>query len=219
MFNILIFGPPGSGKGTCCSLISKKYGFFHFVMSYFLNLEIDNRTEIGDRIRSIIENGNLISNELLMEIFSTNFTKITSNNSKFVFDGIPRTIEQAKFLDNFLIINFNSKIDLVIVIDVEKNTLLERISSRMICSSCKYSFTSKEYECDNCKVELIKRSDDNKDIFEKRIEIYNNTFREIIDYYENSGRKVTHIDGNPDVSTVSGDIFNEIEKILQEKSE
>ena len=128
--NLVIFGPPGAGKGTQSKFIVNKYDLYQLSTGDLLRNEINNKTQLGLKISSIINSGELVSNEIVGNLIE----KFVSNNTyknKIIFDGYPRTIEQAKNLD-YLLKKYDQKIDMVLKLSVKKETVIKRILENKI---------------------------------------------------------------------------------------
>ena len=159
--NIVIFGPPGAGKGTQSKFIVNKYSLYQLSTGDLLRKEIKNKTELGLKISSIMNVGELVSDDIVSKLIE----KFVSNNdykNKIIFDGYPRNIEQAKKLDKILN-NHGQKIDIVLKLSVKLETVKKRILERQ----------SQE-----------KREDDNEEIAIKRYKTYENASLPVIDYYK-----------------------------------
>ena len=159
--NLVIFGPPGAGKGTQSKFIAEKFNLFQLSTGEFLRKEISNNTPIGKKISSIINEGNLVSDQIVSDLIE----KIISNKdykNRIIFDGYPRNLNQAKNLDN-LLKKYKQKIDIVLKLSVSLQTIKKRILERR----------SQE-----------KRPDDNEEIAAKRYETYEKSTEPIIEYYK-----------------------------------
>ena len=187
--NIVIFGPPGAGKGTQSNLIVKKFKLFQLSTGEILRKEIKDNTDLGQRISSIIQLGNLVSDEIvgnLIEKYISN--KIYKN--KLIFDGYPRNLTQAKNLNDLLKAN-DQKVDLVLKLTVSLETIKKRILER------------KSQE---------NRKDDSQEIAIKRYEIYEKTIKPVINFYTESGLLNT-VNGEGTISEINSEISAIIEAI------
>ena len=187
--NIVIFGPPGAGKGTQSNLISKKFKVYQLSTGELLRKEIKDNTELGKKISSIINEGNLVSDEIvgnLIEKYITN--SIFKNN--LIFDGYPRNLSQARHLDLLLKKN-DQKIDIVLRLTVSLDTIKKRIFERK---------------------NLEKRSDDSEKIAIKRFETYEENIKPVINFYKQSNL-LKVINGEGSISKISSEISGLIEGI------
>jgi len=175
--NIILFGPPGAGKGTQAKMLCEKYNLLHLSTGEILRNEIEQNSELGKSVKCIIESGKLVSDEIIIEILNLSISNNTKGNfSGYLFDGFPRNINQANLLDSLKI-----KIDFVLLIEVDESILLQRIITR------------KESEG---------RSDDNKEIHASRIEIYLQETEPLIERYSSS-HVVKRIDGLGEINEVN----------------
>ena len=210
--NIVLFGPPGAGKGTQSENLAKDLNLFKVSTGDLLREEVKNKSSLGIKIKNIIDNGLLVSDDIIDNLIE----KILSNKNycnKLIFDGYPRNLNQAKHLD-LLIKKHNQRISCVLSLKIEKDIIIKRILGRIICSKCKLTFneyfyppTKKNHKC-NLKF-LTKRSDDNKQTVENRLETYNKKSLQVLDYYQNQ-KLLYEIDGMGDISN----IYKEIRQII-----
>ena len=187
--NIVIFGPPGAGKGTQSNLIVKKFNLYQLSTGELLRQEIKGKTNLGDQISSIMNTGNLVSDHIV----GTLIEKYISNKiykSRLIFDGYPRNLAQAKNLEN-LLKKYDQKIDIVLKLSVNLETIKKRISERKV---------------------LEKRSDDNEEIAIKRFETYENNIKPVIDFYKQS-KLLRVVNGEATISEISDEISGLIESI------
>ena len=183
--NIILFGPPGAGKGTQAKMLCEKYNLLHLSTGEILRNEIEQNSELGKSVKCIIESGKLVSDEIIIEILNLSISNNTKGNfSGYLFDGFPRNINQANLLDSLKI-----KIDFVLLIEVDESILLQRIITR------------KESEG---------RSDDNKEIHASRIEIYLQETEPLIERYSSS-HVVKRIDGVGEINEVNQRINTALE--------
>lgn len=209
MLRTILLGPPGAGKGTQAVKIVEKYNIPHISTGDIFRENIKNKTELGNRAKAYMDRGELVPDELVVEIATDRLTKDDCKNG-FLLDGFPRTIFQAEKLDEFLT-KRGEKIDKVINIDVEKDALVKRITGRRVCKSCGASYhvvnipPKKEGVCDLCSGELIQRADDTEETVLNRIDVYNKQTKPLVDYYGKAG-VIINIDGNKDLDDVLADI-------------
>lgn len=187
MFNLILFGPPGSGKGTQSIKIAEKYGLEHISTGEIFRNEIRNKTEIGLRVKNIIESGELVTDELLLEILQNEMKK-DKNIKGFIFDGYPRTLVQAGHLDD-LMEEMNMKISYVISLDVYDDELISRLLLR-----------AKE----------TNRTDDTEEVIKQRLVVYNRQTKPLIDYYSKQGKLLT-IHGIGGIDDIFKSITSEID--------
>ena len=166
--NVVLLGPPGSGKGTQAKLLSERLGFFHFSTGDMLRANKENK-----EIKKYLDDGQLVPIEVILSLVNSS---LSGEQKDVIFDGLPRDLEQAALLDEYLS-NRGQKIDLVISLSIDEEEIKNRILSRSICTSCNSVYSNSGVEsktdCLNCGGKLVKRSDDNLDAIKKRMEVYN----------------------------------------------
>ena len=185
--NIVIFGPPGAGKGTQSNFIVKKFNFHQLSTGELLRKEIKDKTKLGKDIESIINSGNLVSDEIVSNLIE----KYISNNTymnRLIFDGYPRNLIQVKNLD-FLLKKYNQKIDIVLKLSVGLKTIKKRIFERKT---------------------LEQRKDDNENIAVKRYEMYEKNIEPVIEFYKQS-KLLTVVNGEKPITEISDEISGLIE--------
>ena len=187
--NIIIFGPPGAGKGTQSKFIEKKYNLFQLSTGELLRNEIKNKTQLGLEISSIINSGDLVSDEIVSKLIEK-YISDQKNKQRLIFDGYPRNIDQAKNLDN-LLKKYNQKIDIVLKLSVSLETVKKRILERQ----------SQE-----------KRSDDNELTAIKRFKTYEQSSQPVLDYYKESNL-LKVINGEATIPEINIEISGLIESI------
>ena len=187
--NIVIFGPPGAGKGTQSNFIVKKFNLHQLSTGELLRNEIKNQTELGKQISSIINSGNLVSDEIVGNLIEKYISNKNYKN-RLIFDGYPRNLIQAKNLDN-LLKKYNQKIDIALKLSVSLETIKKRILERK---------------------NLEKRADDNEKIAIKRYETYENNIKPVIDFYKQSNL-LKVVNGEASISEISNEISGLIEGI------
>jgi len=193
---LIIFGPPGSGKGTYSSLLKEKFGLEKISTGDIFREEVKKGSKLGKKVESYLKEGKLVPDEIVIEVVKERI----KNLENFILDGFPRTVKQAQALEKF------SKIDAIIEIKVHKEILIEKISARRICSNPKcdgnYNIADihkvidgieyilppllpkNDMKCDKCGSPLIQRDDDKPEIIEKRLEIYEEQSKPVLEYYK-----------------------------------
>lgn len=212
--NLLIMGPPGAGKGTQAVLIEKEFDLVHISTGEMFRKAYDEKLELGILGYKYISKGELVPDEITLELVEETL-KSLSTEKGFILDGFPRTIFQAEKLTKILT-RHSIKIDAVININVNYESLIERISGRRICKNCQtaYHIQTKKPKidgiCDLCGGELIQRKDDTLEAVTRRFEIYNQTSKPILEYYQNQNL-LLNINGEGNIE----DIFLEIKTKLE----
>ena len=211
--NIVLFGPPGAGKGTQAENLVNEFNFFRISTGDLLRTEIENKTPLSSIIKDAIDKGLFVPDEIINEIIE----KILSNKKYFnrlIFDGYPRNLNQGNYLD-LLIKKYNQKISCVLSLKVDQDVIIKRIIGRQVCSRCKSTFneffnpaTKTNHSCDSKF--LKKRSDDNEDTIKNRINTYEEETIPVLGYYKNQDL-LYEIDGMGKIST----IYKEIHRIIQ----
>ncbi len=187
--NIVIFGPPGAGKGTQSNLIVKNFKLHQLSTGELLRKEIREKTKLGNQISSIINSGNLVSDIIVGDLIEK-YVSDKSFKNRLIFDGYPRNLNQAKNL-NSILKNNDQKIDIVLKLSVSLQTIKKRISERKI---------------------LEKRLDDNETVAIKRYEMYEKNIKPVIDFYKHSNL-LKVVNGEATVSEISNEISGLIEGI------
>jgi adenylate kinase len=193
---LIIFGPPGSGKGTYSSRIKEKFGLVKVSTGDIFREEIKNQTELGKRIENFLKKGELVPDAIVIEVINQKLM----NLKDYILDGYPRTLEQAQALDKI------AKIDAIININANEEILVEKISSRRICSNpaCDGNYNvadirrtidgieyvlppllpKNDMRCDKCGSPLIQREDDKPDVIKERLKVYERQSKPVIEYYK-----------------------------------
>jgi adenylate kinase len=211
--NIILFGPPGAGKGTQAQHIVKKYNYFQLSTGDLLRNEIKNKTDLGLSIDEIISKGDFVSDEMVDKLLDSSIANLKFRD-RIVFDGYPRNIAQAENLD-VLLKKYNQSVNAIIFLIVNRDIIEKRIMGRMTCEKCNMTlnefFNKTEIELHPCgKDYLKKRKDDNYQTIMSRFDTYMNKTKPVLDYYS-SKREFHEIDGNLKIN----EIISKIEGILE----
>ena len=193
--NIILLGPPGAGKGTLANKIIEEKQAVQIATGDIFRYNISNETELGLKAKSFMDKGDLVPDELTIDLVWDAFDKHKDSSKEgkiILFDGFPRNIDQAKALDKGME-ERDQKIDHVVYFDVDEEILIQRITGRRVCTNCGATFhvtnnpPQKEGICDRCGSELIQRNDDNEETVKNRIDVYNAHTSVLIDYYKDKG--------------------------------
>ena len=206
--NIILFGPPGAGKGTQAQSIVKKHNYFQLSTGDLLRNEIKKKTDLGKEIEGIISKGNFASDEIVNKLLKNTILNLKFRD-RIIFDGYPRSIEQAKNLD--LILNeFDQKIDLIISLVVPREIIEKRIIGRVTCDKCNLTlnefFNKEEIDLHPCGKEyFIKRKDDNLETIMSRYDIYTKTTEPVINFLSKNSN-FHEIDGTLEIDEITAKI-------------
>ncbi len=210
--NIVIFGPPGAGKGTQADNLVKNHNLHKISTGDLLREEIKKKSELGNKINIIINKGSLVSDDIIDSLVE-NVISNTSYQNRMIFDGYPRNLNQAKKLD-FLLKKYNQKIFSVINLRVDNNVVSKRILGRLVCLKCGSVFNKffnpplkSNHKCDSKN--LVVRSDDNEETIKNRFITYDKETVPILNYYEKQNL-LTNVDGMNKID----EIYKEIRQIM-----
>ncbi|MDP6685787.1 MAG: adenylate kinase, partial [Candidatus Omnitrophota bacterium] len=204
----------GAGKGTQAVLLLQKLNYIHFATGDILRSNVKNKTVIGEKAKSFMEKGELVPDDIVIEMMLDRISASNKNDS-FILDGFPRTVYQAKKLDASLV-KLDLPIELVVYFKTSLETVLFRLTGRRICKNCNGNYhivnmpPKKEGVCDKCNGELYKRKDDNEEAIKKRLEVYNTQTKELIDYYK-AKNILKEISGDLE----AGKVYEELSGILK----
>jgi len=212
--NIIILGPPGSGKGTISKYLKRKYGIKHISTGDLFRNEIKSRSELGRRIKPIIEAGNFVEDEVVVWLVWKCLRDLKVQG--YILDGYPRNLYQAELLENMLKGN-GKKVDLVLYLDTKEKIIVERLSARRQCSQCARIHglnivPKKEGVCNDCGGKLFSRADDAPEVVRKRYKIYLNETKPLIKFY-----KTRRLLKKVNVSRELPVIYEDISKIVEKK--
>ena len=205
--NVVLFGAPGAGKGTLAGKIKKIIPIVHVSTGDLFRENVSNETEIGKRAKEYMDAGKLVPDEVVIDMVKDRIARSDVKENGFLLDGFPRTLAQAKSLNEV------ASLDRVLVIDIKKEELKDRILGRRTCSKCKEIYNvfnpelqpKKEGICDKCGGELTQRKDDNEVTFESRWDTYISQSEDVISYYEEKNI-VKHVDGSNTMGLTDEDL-------------
>jgi adenylate kinase len=208
---MVLLGPPGAGKGTQAKVLSVRLELPHISTGDLLRQNVKDATSLGKEAKDYMDKGLLVPDELVAKMLKERFLK-PDINSGFILDGYPRTLNQAKTLD-LLLKDVGSGIDAVIYLETSEAVVVQRLSGRLVCSSCGLNFHATNMPpkvkgvCDNCKGSLYQRSDDKEETVRKRLEVYNREVAALIEYYEKE-KKLYRISADLSAEIVLNEIID-----------
>lgn len=208
---IILLGPPGAGKGTQAAGIVEKYNIPHISTGDIFRKNIKEGTELGKKAKGFIDQGLLVPDELTVGLVTDRISQPDCKNG-FMLDGFPRNVAQAQHLDKYLK-EVGISLDKVVNIEVDKDILVGRAVGRRICKSCgatyhvEFNPPKVDGICDVCGGELYQRADDNEETVSKRIQVYLDETKPLVNYYSQEGI-IANINGQQSIDKVFADIVN-----------
>ncbi len=203
MLNLILLGAPGAGKGTQAERISQEQGIPQISTGAILRETIASGSELGQKVRSLVDAGELVPDEIVVEIVRQRITQPDCADG-FILDGFPRTIPQAQALDEMLQ-KMGISITKVISIEVKDEDIIRRMSGRRVCAKCGASYhiaykkPVQEGVCDKCGSSLSIRADDKPEVVADRLKVYHQQTAPLKDYYQQCG-KLTLVEGQEELS-------------------
>ncbi|MDQ7000776.1 MAG: adenylate kinase [Mariprofundus sp.] len=184
--NLILFGPPGVGKGTQGEKLASEYGLSHLAMGDILRAAVRDETEAGVQAKQFMDAGQLVPDAVVVAMIEERI--VGGDKSGFLLDGFPRNVAQAEALDAMLD-KHGLSIDRIVFMDAPEENLLKRLCGRMICRACGFGF-HRQYSpplksgcCDRCGGELYQRDDDREDVISHRLEVYREQTAPLLDFY------------------------------------
>jgi len=211
--HLLIIGPPGSGKGTQAVRVAEELGIKHLSTGDILREAVKEETELGLKAKSFMEQGALVPDELMLELIATELDKLDGKG--WILDGYPRTLPQAEALEKMLDERGES-IDKVLLIDVDPEVIVKRLTSRRVCPSCNAVYNLEtlkpkvEGKCDRCGAELIIRPDDTEETVRNRLKVYEEQTAPVVEFYRNKGNLVP-VKGEGSIEEITAEILRVLE--------
>ena len=195
--NIILSGPPGSGKGTQAELLTSQLNYAHFSTGNLFRDHIARKTAIGEKAQKYINQGKLVPDDVVLEV-ARDFL-VHNQKPGIIFDGFPRTIGQAQGLDK-IFAEWQKKIDYIIFVELPADEIIKRLTARRTCLSCNAIYnldfkpSRKQGVCDNCGGKLYQRTDDTEPVIKQRLMVYEGQTRALKDYYKKT-HNIYEIDG------------------------
>ncbi len=206
--NIVLLGAPGAGKGTQAAKLVEDMGLCHISTGDILRQAVKDQTELGKKAKEYMDAGDLVPDELIIEMMKERIQQPDTAKG-VILDGFPRTTTQAVALDNMLH-ELDRPLDAAVLIDVDSEVIVKRLSSRRVCRECGYIGTASDVACPTCGGEMYQRDDDNEATVRNRLEVYEKSTSPLIDYYRGCDLLVT-IDGDRDPNEVYAEVKSTLE--------
>ena len=200
--NIIFLGAPGTGKGTISSELQKAMAIKHISTGDIFREEIKNETSLGLKIKEIVASGSYVTDDITNEVVKKTVMELKESQTNYILDGYPRTVEQADFLNNL-----NQDEFMVILLELSEDKIVARLSQRLFCSKCKKTYndsnmkSSKHPYCESDNTLLVTRADDEPQAIIKRLQVYNDQTKILIDYYSEKSMLV-RIDSDSEIETI-----------------
>jgi len=208
--NIILLGPPGSGKGTQAKRIEQAHGIVQLSTGDMLRATTGSNTAFGRRVKAIMDSGQLVPDDIIVEMLDRRIVQPDCSRG-FILDGFPRNVAQARALDAMLA-EHGLRLDHVILLDVDEEVLVDRLSGRFSCNQCgasyhdRYNRPSRDGVCNGCgSTEFTRRADDRPEAVKARFEVYRNQTAPILPYYRDRGI-LRRVDGMADIDAVTHEI-------------
>ena len=207
---LVLLGPPGAGKGTQAKRLAEKLGLPHISTGDILRRNVSEGTDLGKQAKGIMDKGLLVPDDLVARMLDERFSHPDIKNG-FILDGYPRTLAQAKTLDEILS-RKHLAVDLVVYLNTSDDIIIKRLTGRLVCSKCGANFHVTNMPpkvkglCDSCQGSLYQRSDDNEITVRKRLEVYKHEVASLIKYYSQA-KKLRTLNADLDAAVVLNQII------------
>jgi adenylate kinase len=202
--NLLLYGAPGSGKGTQANMLRAHYGIPHIATGDMLRAEIQAGTELGRKAQPILAAGKYVSDDIMIGMIRNRLRRPDCEPG-FIIDGFPRTVPQANALDT-LMVELEKRFQRVIYLEVPVEELLRRLSGRLVCAQCQRTYPPATSACEADGSTLVQREDDKPEAVRPRIEIYLEKTVPVLDHYRAAGL-VSEIDGRGTIEEISRQVL------------
>jgi len=202
--NLLLYGAPGSGKGTQANMLRDRFGIPHIATGDMLRAEIQAGTALGLEAQPILARGHYVPDDIMIGMIRNRLGKADCAGG-FIIDGFPRTIPQAEALD-VLMHELDRGLDRVLYLKVDVSELLQRLSGRLVCPTCQRTYPPGTSACDSDGTRLVQRDDDKAEAVRPRIEIYLSKTVPVLEHYRGAGI-VSEIDGRGTIDEITGRVL------------
>ncbi len=212
---IILIGPPGAGKGTQADRIVKNFNLVYISTGEMLRKAVKEGSPLGRKAQDYMDQGQLVPDKLVVDIVRERLVEPDCENGALL-DGFPRTVDQAVFLENVLP-EIKATVDLVLMIEVEENELIERLTGRRVCCDCganyhvKYKSPKVRNVCDQCGGDLYQRDDDSLTTVKERLEVYKKQTEPLVEFYQEKDL-LYFINGNKEID----EVYEQISSALKE---
>lgn len=212
--NIILFGLPGSGKGTLSQRLIENNHYTHICPGNLLRAEVRNQTEFGNQIKSIMAKGEYLPEEITFNFLKNKIAKVDIHNAPIILDGYPRSAAAVNMIDSLLEDLDIKQNTLVVHLKIDPQKLMERVLNRAVCNKCNKVYTKKTIACDKCNIPLEKRPHDTAEILKKRIDHYLYALEPVLASFNKYGYQIVEIDANDSPEK----IFNQVNRLIKEKT-
>ena len=207
---VIFLGPPGAGKGSVSVLCQENFNWKHLSTGNVCREHISNRTDLG---QAMIAQGKLVPDQIIMQMVEMWIATHQSSLDGIIFDGTPRTVEQSAFIDKMLDVQFKNFETLVIKFEVNDHVLMNRIESRVVCGNkgCQRVYSiqvgnplqpKQSMKCDVCDYDLVHRPDDSVETLKKRLAVYYQHEKDMVQYYKDKGTTILVVDAHAPIEVV-----------------
>lgn len=201
--NIVLLGAPGAGKGTQAQRLVADYGVAHISTGDLLRTAVKNGTELGVQAKKYMDAGELVPDQLVVDLVKERLSQDDAQRG-FILDGFPRNTAQAVVLDSELA-SLGRELDCALLVDVDSQVIIKRLSSRRTCRECGYTGTAENSTCPKCGGEMYQRDDDKPETIQNRLNVYEKSTSPLVEYYRGQAI-LKSVDGDRPVDDVYADV-------------